>query len=88
MSCHENYGDKAAYLAIHQPKKPVCEQMRIDWRANDRIHLSGVQKAKEKDPHLTRTARVTSGVHLALEEGRDNDYSKSFFQVYPLDMHL
>ena len=45
----KKFEQQVAYLTVHQSKKLVCEQMRINWRTVGSI-VSRVQKAKEKDP--------------------------------------
>ena len=45
----KKFEQQVACITVHQSKKLVCEQMRINWRTVGSI-ISRVQKAKEKDP--------------------------------------
>lgn len=57
----KKFEQQAAYLAVHQSKKLVCEQMRINWRTVGSI-ISRVKKAKEKDPEKKFSNLVAIGI--------------------------
>ena len=43
----KKFEQQAAYLAVHQSKKLVCEQMRINWRTVGSI-ISALRKLRKK----------------------------------------